>query len=324
VERVVADLACGLSELGQDVTVFCANGSVPIGDYKVREFIEPMESFAADSINTDWFALEQKLFDECKEDLKEFDIVCGNNWFCLESQLKQDNVFHVSHGHFYWNNWPTDVHLITISEYIKALAQHHFQATMPKDAIIDTAYNGINVQEYAFQKDKGDRLLFVGRFQTFKGAQVAAQVALLSHCGLDIVGSPVVATMEDSIYLTQLQAMAQKGDIKFHVEIPQKDKIKFYQNARCTLIPSQFGEPFGLVAPESLACGTPVITFRDGALPEIVTPGSGLVVNDTIEMWHALKQIDDIRPEDCRCRAEFFSRENMAKRYLDIYRRRIP
>jgi glycosyltransferase involved in cell wall biosynthesis len=311
-----------LSELGQDVTVFACAGSEPIGDYKVHEYTEPMESFAADSINSDWFALEQKMFNECRSELETFDIVNGNNWFCLESQLERDTTFHTQHGHFYWERWPTNTHLITVSEYIKALAQYHFQVTIPKDAEIDVAYNGIDLKEYAYQKDKGDRLLFVGRFQTFKGAQVAAQVALLSHSGLDIVGSPVVATMEDSIYLTQLQAMAQKGDIKFHVEIPQKEKIRLYQNARCTLIPSNFGEPFGLVAPESLACGTPVITFRDGALPEIVTHECRIVVDDTVDMWHALKKIDDIRQEDCRKRAEFFSRERMAERYLEVYRKR--
>ena len=313
-ERVVADLACGLSELGHKVAVFAANGSKPIGNYQVVECIEPLSNFTTDHSKVSWYDLEKKMFAACREQLKYFDVVHGHNWFCNESRLNQPNIFHTHHGGFQWETYPPNVHVLAISQHMKRVTEGYFAQKGIQIPSVDYAYNGIDLDLYKFQKEKGDRLLFVGRFAPFKGVLIAIDVAKALKIGLDVVGSP-----HDPAYFEMLKRAAAGYDIKFYLDVTQEDKIKFYQNAKCTLVPSQMGEPFGLVAIESLACGTPVVVLRDGALPELVRPV--FVCDSGLEMATAIGRInpDTIKPEDCRAMAEQFSRLNMAKSYETIY-----
>ena len=78
-------------------------------------------------------------------------------------------------------------------------------------------------------------------------------------------------------------------------------KVELYRHARCTLFPIQWPEPFGLVMIESLACGTPVIAFRRGAVPEVIEHGrTGFIVENVDEMVEAAAHIDEIDPAECR------------------------
>ncbi len=92
------------------------------------------------------------------------------------------------------------------------------------------------------------------------------------------------------------------------------------QEAKALIFPSKMGEPAGLVAEESMSCGTPVIAFDDGAIKEYTIHGkTGFICNTIEEMVEAVKNIHTIRPEDCRKRAEELSRETMAKNYITLY-----
>ena len=84
-------------------------------------------------------------------------------------------------------------------------------------------------------------------------------------------------------------------------EVSSAQKKLWYQHARATLFPIQWGEPFGLVLIESMACGTPVVAFRKGSVPEIIIHGkTGFIVDSIDEMAEAVKAIDLIDPSDCR------------------------
>jgi glycosyltransferase involved in cell wall biosynthesis len=100
------------------------------------------------------------------------------------------------------------------------------------------------------------------------------------------------------------------------------EKVDLLQNARATLFPIQWEEPFGLVMIESMACGTPVVATRRGAVPEIVDHGrSGIIVDDVDEMATALPAVDDLDPLECRRYVEeSFSPERMARAYEAAYR----
>ena len=109
----------------------------------------------------------------------------------------------------------------------------------------------------------------------------------------------------------------------FHRDPDQAVKVRLIQYARCLLFPSKMGEPFGLVAAEAMACGTPVIALRDGAIGEVVEDGvTGAVVNDADGMSEALGRLDRYQPNACRERVtRLFSRGQMAKGYLSLYER---
>jgi glycosyltransferase involved in cell wall biosynthesis len=108
----------------------------------------------------------------------------------------------------------------------------------------------------------------------------------------------------------------------FH-EVPRKTIFDLFKRAKCTLFTSQWEQPFGLVMIESMACGTPVIALQRGAVSEIIVDKkTGYIVNTEDEMIRAISKIDEISCRDCRRHAEEnFSREKMAGRYLDIYKK---
>jgi glycosyltransferase involved in cell wall biosynthesis len=104
-------------------------------------------------------------------------------------------------------------------------------------------------------------------------------------------------------------------------EVNSAQKKLWYQHARATLFPIQWGEPFGLVLIESMACGTPVLAFNKGSVPEIVIHGkTGFVVDSIDHMTEAVKAIHLLDPSDCRQHVkDHFSIASMAGKYSDLY-----
>jgi glycosyltransferase involved in cell wall biosynthesis len=109
--------------------------------------------------------------------------------------------------------------------------------------------------------------------------------------------------------------------IEYLGEVSHSDKVDLLQNARATLFPIDWEEPFGLVMIESMACGTPVIATRRGAVPEVIEHGrSGVIVDDYREMVDALDAADRLDPLECRAYVEErFSSEQMVQDYVGAY-----
>jgi glycosyltransferase involved in cell wall biosynthesis len=103
-------------------------------------------------------------------------------------------------------------------------------------------------------------------------------------------------------------------------------KRRLLAAARCLVVPSRIAETSSLVTMEALACGTPVVAFRTGALPDLVAHGrTGFLVSDVHEMARALRDVEAIDPAECRREAERrFSSELMISRYFDLYRQLVP
>jgi len=333
-ERVVADLAAALGELGHDVTLFATKGSKPIGNYKVIETIEPLPDFSTGWNNFDWFELEKKMYDAYKSYLKDFDIIHGHNWFCFEYIAKMSNsslaVCHTHHGGWNVKTKPPNINymnLIAISEWMsKVYTGQGFAARY--------VYNGVNLKDYPFSLDHGDRLVYVGRFTSFKQPHVAIAVAKKLGLGLDLIGG----ASEKDYFEKQVKPYCDGEKIKLHWKASHLDKVKLLQNAKALIFPSRMGEPYGLVAVEAMSCGCPVLTLNDGAIPEVVKEGgivlniynftstpAGIVMSDkpnvdvTASLVESIKNIDSIKPLDCRKNAERFSRKIMGERYLELY-----
>jgi len=111
------------------------------------------------------------------------------------------------------------------------------------------------------------------------------------------------------------------GDIEYLGEVSHGEKVELLQNARATLFPIEWEEPFGLVMVESMACGTPVVATRWGAVPEVIEDGrSGIIVESYRDMPAALERADELDPLELRRFAEeHFSPERMVSDYVSAY-----
>lgn len=182
-----------------------------------------------------------------------------------------------------------------------------------------TIYNGIAVDEVPFvQKPKGNYLLFVGRLHPEKGVAEAVEVARKIGEELLILGPPVTGEYWDKKVKPYLG-----GKIRHIGVVSRQELYEYYGNAKATLVPIQWEEPFGLVMIESMATGTPVIAFRRGSVPEIVVDGkTGFIVDTVEEMAVAVKRVSALDRNYCRVRIENnFTSERMVARYEEEFLR---
>ena len=319
-EQIVWDLAEGLDELGHDVTIFAPDGSQAT---KHGHVVHTGPS--VNTVNVNWFEEEKRMYEIYKNIItpEKFDVCNGHDWFGFEFLMKVNNpkinVIHTHHGHCNFDAPPPVDHpnIVTISKFMKGMTEQQFKQK-GFDVPCSYVYNGIDLNKYPFQKNKTKRLLFVGRLSRFKQPHIAVELARRTGHGLDIVGGTFVDSVE---YVAQLDKMVENDpNINIYKDVTHEFKIKKMQDAKALIFPSAMGEPYGLVASEAMACGTPVIASNDGAISEVVIHGkTGFICNTIEEMVEAVKNIHTIKPEDCRKRAEELSREVMAKNYEKLY-----
>lgn len=232
-----------------------------------------------------------------------------------------------------------NVSFVPISEYQKT--QHSGMRNVQ-----DVIYHGIDVEEYPYNPGLPDQYLFcIGRITRNKGQHSAIEVARKTGQKLVLAGN-VQNKAEDRAYFQELRkdidlvvspADHQGGagyyesfakpllesphQIIYIGELNSAQKKVWYMHAKATLFPVEWGEPFGLVLVESMACGTPVIAFRRGSVPEIIEHGTtGFVVDTADEMARAVMALGIIHREDCRSLVEArFSLMVMAENYVRTY-----
>jgi glycosyltransferase involved in cell wall biosynthesis len=159
--------------------------------------------------------------------------------------------------------------------------------------------NALDLEHFPCKPHKGDYLLFLGRMNHEKGAHRAIAVAMELGLPLKLAGK--VREERERAYFTDFVEPHLGAGIEYLGEVNHGTKVELLQNARATLFPIEWEEPFGLVMIESMACGTPVIATRHGAVPEVIEDGrSGVVVDTWREIPAALEQADVIEPLECR------------------------
>lgn len=180
-------------------------------------------------------------------------------------------------------------------------------------------HNGIPAEQFAFSGHSYDYFAYLGYLNCQKGAHTAVRVAKKAKIKLKLAGNGTKEFLEKEIY------PYLDENIEYLGPVSGKNKIKFLQNAKALLVPIQWEEPFGLIMPEAMACGTPVIAFNRAAVPEIVKDGeTGFIVKNEEEMIKAIKKIDSIDRKKCRERVEkYFTVEKMADEYEKIYQKII-
>lgn len=202
---------------------------------------------------------------------------------------------------------------------ISRAQRRHFLGLTPDAMYTGHVYNSIDVKTFPFSKTHGDDLLFLSRIAPEKGAHIAIDVARRAGRRLILAGK---VDAYDRRYFEEVVRDQIDGEqIVFFGEADARQKRELYANAHCLLLPLQWEEPFGLVMPEAMACGTPVIAFPRGSVPELIAHGeTGFVVESAADMADA---IDDIATIDrARCREEVerrFAPRAMAQAYVATY-----
>jgi len=179
---------------------------------------------------------------------------------------------------------------------------------------VGTIYNGVSIKDYPFSDKAEDYLLYAGRIVPEKGIKEAITVAKETHHRLLIIG-PVYPGSQG--YFDQYIKPHLDEQILYLGYVDQKQLPRYYQKAKALLTPVQWEEPFGLTTIEAMASGTPVISFRRGAAPEIIVDGkTGFVVDTTAEMIDAVHKIKKIKRSDAREHVKAnFSLKNMVAGY---------
>jgi glycosyltransferase involved in cell wall biosynthesis len=154
-----------------------------------------------------------------------------------------------------------------------------------------------------------------------KGAHRAIQAARKAGVKLLLAGK-MREPWETAYFESEVEPLLG-DDAEYVGEVQHDEKLRLLGGAMATLFPIRWNEPFGLVMIESLACGTPVIGFPEGAAPEVVEHGrTGMLCNDESEMVDAIGGISSISRDDCRASVETrFSTERMAGEHADLYER---
>lgn len=187
-----------------------------------------------------------------------------------------------------------------------------------------TVYNGVPLELFHFNEQVSDDapLVFLGRIEEIKGTHVAIEVAIKSNRKLLIAGN---IPAEHSLYFDEKVKPFLNDQIQYIGPVNDEQKNKLLQNASAFLMPILWNEPFGIVMAEAMACGTPVIGFTRGSVPEVVEDGvSGFTCNTIEEMINAVHNIPSISRLAVRKEAEKrFSSKVIAETYLQLYKQRL-
>jgi glycosyltransferase involved in cell wall biosynthesis len=264
--------------------------------------------------------------------LQQMDCILDHSWSKFSYLLKQEGalkcpILGVLHA-------PVDTMLkelppgidkpcfVCISEDQRA----HFENLFNHPA--RTAYNGIDTSFYSpLTMPRSKRFLFLARFSTIKGPDIAIEACKKAGVGLDLVGDTSI-TAEPEL-LQKCQRIADGRQIRIVGPCSRGETVWWFSQAHALLHPNQrFREPFGLAPVEAMSCGCPIIAWRNGAMKETVVPGeTGLLTDSMDELVTHIKTLSNINdgkgPTDvdrgrCRNWASQFSVERMVNRYAEL------
>jgi glycosyltransferase involved in cell wall biosynthesis len=194
---------------------------------------------------------------------------------------------------------------------------------LPHANWIDTVYHGFPLDAVPFNAGPGSYLAFLGRVSPEK--RVDRAIAIAQACQMPLRIAAKVDPVDTAYYDAVIKPLLSDPQIEFIGEISEAEKAEFLGNASALLFPIDWPEPFGLVMIEALACGTPVIAFNRGSVPEVLEDGVNAFIVDTLE--DAIAATRRVHLLDRRvCRRTFESRFNvsrMAKEYLEVFERVI-
>jgi glycosyltransferase involved in cell wall biosynthesis len=182
-----------------------------------------------------------------------------------------------------------------------------------------TVYHGLPESLYTFHPQPGSYLAFIGRISPEKRVDRAIEIAI--RAGMEIRIAAKIDKNDEEYFEERIKPLLTHPLVHYIGEIGEKEKNDFLGQAYALLFPIDWPEPFGLVLIEAMACGTPIIAYRRGSVPEIMQEGgTGFTVEDIDQALAAVEKMSQINRIHCRRVFETrFSAQRMAKDYLNVY-----
>ncbi len=315
-ERVVSYLTEELVREGHEVTLFASGDS-----HTCARLISPCErSLRLDRECRDPLASHMVLIEQVAQRQAEFDVIHFHTNYLHFSVAKRIVCPSLTtlHGRLDLQELPRvfrtfpETPLVSISN-----AQRQ---PVPWANWIGTVYHGLPPDLYKYEESPEQYLAFVGRISPEKGVDSAIEIAKRANMRLRIAAK--VDPADRDYYSSEIKPLLSHPSIDFVQEIDDKEKQELIGEASALLFPIDWPEPFGMVMIEAMACGTPVIAFPRGSVPEIIEPGvNGIIVENAGEALEAVRNIGAIRRKRCRDMFEKrFTDARMARDYLTLYR----
>jgi len=309
-ESVVSVLTEGLVRRGIAVTLFATKDSLTQAELRgvCRSGYEEDRSI----LPKVWECLH---IAEVFEHAQEFDLIHNNFDFLpiSYSALVRTPVLTTIHGFSspeilpVYEKYNSMTHYVSISD-----ADRNERLTY-----IRTIHHGVDLEQFDFNPSPDDYLLFFGRIHPDKGTREAIEVARGSGRKLIIAG-----IIQDQDYFdSQVKPHIDDTQVQYIGSVGPVERNRLLRQAYALLHPIFFEEPFGLSIVESMACGTPVIAFNRGSMPELITSGTnGFLVRDVEGAVEAVTQIGSLERVECRRTVEKrFSSDRMVDEYISVY-----
>jgi glycosyltransferase involved in cell wall biosynthesis len=314
-ERVVAWLVDELVNLGHDVTLFASGDSVTRANL---DAVWP-RALRLGRPRSDPMAAQASLLEAVARRVTEFDVIHAHiDWLHLPLLSRLGVPFvTTTHGRLDWPGLPDVARRFPDAAYVSI--SNNQRTALDAAKWIGTVYHGLPGDMFRPSFADGTYLAFLGRLSAEKGPEVAIRIARAAGMPLHIAAK--VPRGDRSYFKERLEPQIDGNQVRLTGEVNDRTKEKFLAGAAALLFPIDWPEPFGLVMIEAMACGTPVIAFRSGSVPEVVDDGiTGFVVEDETEAVEAIGRLGEL--DRRRVRGHFeqrFTSERMAKEYLRNY-----
>jgi glycosyltransferase involved in cell wall biosynthesis len=311
-EQVASNITEGLVEKGIDVTLFATGNSITKASLEFE-----CEHPYSENPELDAKVCECLHISRMMEKADKFDLIHNNFDFLplTYSRLIKTPMLTTIHGFSSPKIIPVYKKYNSSSFYV-SISNSDRSSELE---YIATVYNGINTREFIFNPVSKDYLLFFGRIHPDKGTFESIEIAKKSKKRLIISG----LIQDEEYFNNKIKPLINDDDIIYAGNCNPEERNKLLGEAYALLHPVSFDEPFGLSVAESMFCGTPVIAFKRGSMPELINhEKTGFLVSTLEEAVEVVKNIPKINRRFCREWADSkFSREIMIEKYLEIYNR---
>jgi glycosyltransferase involved in cell wall biosynthesis len=314
-ERVVAWLIDELVELGHDVTLFAS------GDSLTRARLVPVwpYAFRLGRPRTDPIAVQAVMLEILAARAREFDVIhCHVDWLALPLLVRSGVPFLTTmHGRLDIAGLPDVVRHFPDAPFVSI--SNNQRLPLPGANWLGTVYHGLPLDSLRARFEPGSYLAFLGRLTKDKGPEAAMRIARAAGMPLRIAAK--VPKGERGYFKEQLEPLIDGREVQLIGEVDHRTKEAFLAGAAALLFPIDWPEPFGLVMIEAMACGTPVIAYRHGSVPEVIDEGvTGFVVADEEDAVRAVGALGEIDRHQVRaCFERRFTAGRMASDYVALY-----